>query len=40
MRVALSEDVRGGVVALGSGDRVCIAAAGANVHAGAQLIRL
>lgn len=40
MLVALSEDVRGGVVALGSGDEVCIAAVGANVHAGAQLIRL
>jgi 3-oxoacyl-[acyl-carrier-protein] synthase III len=40
MLVALSEDVRKGVVALGSGDLVCIAAAGANVHYGAQLIRL
>lgn len=40
MLVALAEDVRHGVVALGSGDEVCIAAVGANVHAGAQLIRL
>jgi 3-oxoacyl-[acyl-carrier-protein] synthase III len=40
MLVALSEDVRHGVVRLGSGDLVCVAAVGANVHAGAQLIRL
>ncbi len=40
MLVALSEDVRKGAVRLGSGDLVCIAAAGANVHYGAQLIRL
>lgn len=40
MLVALSEDVRQGVVRLGAGDLVCIAAVGANVHAGAQLIRL
>lgn len=40
MLVALSEDVRNGVVHLGSGATVCVAAVGANVHAGAQLIRL
>ncbi len=40
MLIALSEDVRHGVVALGGGDLVCLAAAGANVHYGAQLIRL
>ncbi|MEW5742358.1 MAG: 3-oxoacyl-[acyl-carrier-protein] synthase III C-terminal domain-containing protein [Myxococcota bacterium] len=40
MLVALSEDVRQGVVRLGDGELVCIAAVGANVHAGAQLIRL
>ncbi len=40
MLVALSEDVRRGVVQLGRGDLVCLAAVGANVHAGAQLIRL
>jgi 3-oxoacyl-[acyl-carrier-protein] synthase-3 len=40
MLVGLSEDVKSGRVALGSGDLVCIAAAGANVHYGAQLIRL
>ncbi len=40
MLVALSEDVKKGVVALGSNDLICIAAAGANVHYGAQLIRL
>lgn len=40
MLVALSMDVKAGRVALGSGDLVCIAAAGANVHWGAQLIRL
>lgn len=40
MLVALSEDVRHGVVRLGAGDVVCVAAVGANVHAGAQLIRL
>jgi 3-oxoacyl-[acyl-carrier-protein] synthase III len=40
MLVALSEDVKDGVVTLGSDELVCIAAAGANVHYGAQLIRL
>lgn len=40
MLVALSEDVRAGTVSLGSGDLICLAAAGANVHYGAQLIRL
>lgn len=40
MLVALSEDVRRGAVRLGSGETVCIAAVGANVHSGAQLIRL
>lgn len=38
MLVALSEDVREGRVRLGSGQPICIAAAGANVHYGAQLI--
>jgi 3-oxoacyl-[acyl-carrier-protein] synthase III len=40
MLVALSMDVKEGRVSLGSGDLVCLAAAGANVHWGAQLIRL
>lgn len=40
MLVALSMDVKEGRVNLGSGDLVCLAAAGANVHWGAQLIRL
>jgi 3-oxoacyl-[acyl-carrier-protein] synthase-3 len=40
MLVALSEDVKDGVVTLGSDELICIAAAGANVHYGAQLIRL
>ena len=40
MLVALSEDVRKGVVKLNGEDLVCIAAAGANVHYGSQLIRL
>ena len=40
MLVSLSEDVKQGVVSLGSKELVCIAAAGANVHYGAQLIRL
>ncbi len=40
MLVALSEDVNNGVVKLGSDELICIAAAGANVHYGAQLIRL
>ncbi|MBL8954931.1 MAG: 3-ketoacyl-ACP synthase [Myxococcaceae bacterium] len=40
MLVALSLDVKEGRVSLGSGELVCLAAAGANVHWGAQLIRL
>ncbi len=40
MLVALSEDVRKGTIALGSDALICIAAAGANVHYGAQLIRV
>ena len=40
MLVSLAEDVKQGLVKLGGGDLVCIAAAGANVHYGAQLIRL
>ncbi len=40
MLISLSEDVRQGLVKLGGGELVCIAAAGANVHYGAQLIRL
>jgi 3-oxoacyl-[acyl-carrier-protein] synthase III len=40
MLVSLSEDVKHGLVKLGGGELVCIAAAGANVHYGAQLIRL
>ena len=40
MLVALSEDVHSGIVSLGGDDLVCIAAAGANVHFGAQLIQL
>ena len=40
MLVMLAEDLEQGVVKLGSGDVVVIAAVGANVHYGAQLIRL
>lgn len=40
MLVALSMDVKEGRVNLGSGDLICLAAAGANVHWGSQLIRL
>jgi len=40
MLVALSMDIKEGRVALGTGELVCLAAAGANVHWGAQLIRL
>lgn len=40
MLILLAEDLEQGVVRLGSGDLVLIAAVGANVHYGAQLIRL
>ena len=40
MLVLLAEDLEAGVVSLGSGDLVMIAAVGANVHYGAQLVRL
>lgn len=40
MLVLLAEDLEAGVVKLGSGDLVMIAAVGANVHYGAQLVRL
>lgn len=40
MLILLAEDLADGTVALGSGDLVMIAAVGANVHYGAQLIRL
>jgi 3-oxoacyl-[acyl-carrier-protein] synthase III len=40
MLVLLAEDLEAGTVALGRGDLVLIAAIGANVHYGAQLIRL
>ena len=40
MLVLLAEDLASGTVALGRGDVVLIAAIGANVHYGAQLIRL
>ncbi|HEX8394563.1 MAG TPA: 3-oxoacyl-[acyl-carrier-protein] synthase III C-terminal domain-containing protein [Longimicrobium sp.] len=40
MLILLAEDLEQGVVSLGSGDLVLIAAVGANVHYGAQLIRL
>jgi 3-oxoacyl-(acyl-carrier-protein) synthase III len=40
MLILLAEDLEQGVVTLGSGDLVLIAAVGANVHYGAQLIRL
>jgi 3-oxoacyl-[acyl-carrier-protein] synthase III len=40
MLILLAEDLEQGVVRLGSGDLVVIAAVGANVHYGAQLIRL
>ncbi|HEU0051865.1 MAG TPA: 3-oxoacyl-[acyl-carrier-protein] synthase III C-terminal domain-containing protein [Longimicrobium sp.] len=40
MLILLAEDLERGVVRLGSGDLVVIAAVGANVHYGAQLIRL
>jgi len=40
MLILLAEDLEDGTVALGRGDVVLIAAIGANVHYGAQLIRL
>lgn len=40
MLVLLAEDLESGAVTLGSGDLVMIAAVGANVHYGAQLVRL
>jgi len=40
MLILLAEDLEQGVVTMGSGDLVLIAAVGANVHYGAQLIRL
>lgn len=40
MLTLLDEDLRAGRVSLGSGDLVVIAAVGANVHYGAQLVRL
>jgi 3-oxoacyl-[acyl-carrier-protein] synthase-3 len=40
MLILLAEDLEKGVVELGSGDLVLIAAVGANVHYGAQLVRL
>ena len=40
MFILLAEDLEAGRVRLGSGDLVMIAAVGANVHYGAQLIRL
>jgi 3-oxoacyl-[acyl-carrier-protein] synthase III len=40
MLILLAEDLENGVVRLGSGDPVAIAAVGANVHYGAQLARL
>lgn len=40
MLILLAEDLAAGTVTLGSGDLVLIAAVGANVHYGAQLIRL
>ena len=40
MLILLAEDLEAGVVEIGRGDLVVIAAVGANVHYGAQLIRL
>lgn len=40
MLILLAEDLEAGTVKLGSGDVVVIAAVGANVHYGAQLVRL
>lgn len=40
MLILLAEDLEAGRVRLGSGDLVVVAAVGANVHYGAQLVRL
>lgn len=40
MLILLAEDIEAGRVRLGSGDLVMVAAVGANVHYGAQLVRL
>ena len=40
MLILLAEDLEAGACALGSGDLVLVAAVGANVHYGAQLVRL
>ena len=40
MLILLAEDLENGTVAIGGGDLVVIAAVGANVHYGAQLVRL
>jgi 3-oxoacyl-(acyl-carrier-protein) synthase III len=40
MLILLAEDLEAGVVEIGRGDLVLVAAVGANVHYGAQLIRL
>jgi len=40
MLILLAEDLRDGAVAMGSGDLVLLAAIGANVNYGAQLVRL
>ncbi|MBI5546398.1 MAG: 3-ketoacyl-ACP synthase [Deltaproteobacteria bacterium] len=40
MLILLSEDLARGAVRLGGGDLVCLAAVGAGVHYGAQLVRL
>nr|WP_240358718.1 3-oxoacyl-[acyl-carrier-protein] synthase III C-terminal domain-containing protein [Myxococcus vastator] len=40
MLILLAEDLEAGRVCLGSGDLVVVAAVGANVHYGAQLVRL
>jgi 3-oxoacyl-[acyl-carrier-protein] synthase III len=40
MLILLSEDLAERRVSLGSGDLVLLAAIGANVHYGAQLVRL
>ncbi|HEX7238864.1 MAG TPA: 3-oxoacyl-[acyl-carrier-protein] synthase III C-terminal domain-containing protein [Longimicrobiaceae bacterium] len=40
MLILLAEDLEAGTVALDSGDLVVVAAVGANVHYGAQLVRL
>jgi 3-oxoacyl-[acyl-carrier-protein] synthase III len=40
MLILLAEDVEAGRVRLGGGDLVVVAAVGANIHYGAQLVRL